>query len=501
MSTPAHQPRTYGLFRRPISAGILGLGTAGTVGLFAGLLLMIIGFMAGNLIFGIVTFLVTGIGVIAVTRRDRHNRNVLDRISTRGGYMRGKLTGRLHYRSGPTGRIASRKFQLPGLSAQSRLSNHRDGLGRDFAVIEHPKAQTYTVVIETEPDGAALVDVEQVDQWVAQWGLWLSNLGDEPGLCAASVTVETSPDPGHRLRMEVEANLDSSAPELAQDLLRDAVREFPAGSASIRAYIALTYLAKPRERSRRRDRESFAQEIATRLPGLTQRLVDTGAGGGARPLDQQGLCEVIRTAYDPAAAPLFAEARANGEVVDLEWEDVGPTAHEVSWTEYAHESATSVSYVMSAPPRGAVQSRVLDALIAPSAKLNRKRVTLLYHPIDPGVAAAKVEADLRNADFAVNSSKRPSQQALTAQRAARAIAQEEASGAGLVNFGMIITGTILGDEDLHEANVTLENLSAGARLLVRVAHGTQDTTFAAGLPLGIDLSRHIGGAKALMAKL
>ena len=36
-------------------------------------------------------------------------------------------------------------------------------------------------------------------------------LTDEPGLTAASVTIETAPDSGYRLRNEVEMNIDPNA--------------------------------------------------------------------------------------------------------------------------------------------------------------------------------------------------------------------------------------------------------------------------------------------------
>ena len=44
----------------------------------------------------------------------------------------------------------------------------------------------------------------QLDVWVADWGHWLANLADEPGIEACAVTIETAPDTGTRLRREVE---------------------------------------------------------------------------------------------------------------------------------------------------------------------------------------------------------------------------------------------------------------------------------------------------------
>ncbi len=46
--------------------------------------------------------------------------------------------------------------------------------------------------------------------WCRTWGAWPTSLGQEMGLVAASVTVETAPDLGTRLEREVEAPLDGS---------------------------------------------------------------------------------------------------------------------------------------------------------------------------------------------------------------------------------------------------------------------------------------------------
>ncbi len=117
---------------------------------------------------------------------------------------------------------------------------------------------------------------------------------------------------------------------------------------------------------------------------------------------------------------------------------------------------------MSAAPRGEVHSAVLWKLLAPHREIARKRVSLLYRVLDPGLAARIVEADKRNADFRVNSAQRPSEHVLREQRSALATAQEEARGAGLVDFGLILTATVNGEqpERLAEAEAAVENLAA-----------------------------------------
>ncbi len=142
-------------------------------------------------------------------------------------------------------------------------------------------------------------------------------------------------------------------------------------------------------------------------------------------------------------------------------------------------------------PRGAVHSNVLSKLLAPHGDIDRKRVTLLYRPMDSARAAAVVERDQNNANVRITSGNRPSARALVDARSAAQTAQEEAQGAGLVNFGMVVTATVTDVARLPDAVAAIEQTSGTARVLLRRAYGSQDTAFAASLPLGLVLPRHI----------
>jgi hypothetical protein len=199
----------------------------------------------------------------------------------------------------------------------------------------------------------------------------------------------------------------------------------------------------------------------------------------------------VRVAYEPGAARQFDRARAAGQVAKLSWNDVGPTAAQADWDVYRHDDAVSVTWSMSEAPRGEVTSGVLHRLLRPHGDIDRKRVTLLYRPLDSARAARIVEQDKRNADFRVNSAARPSARALVEQRAAQATAAEEARGAGLVNFGMVVTATVASADRLEAARQAIEHLAPTARIALRPVYGSQDSAFAAGLPLGLVLRSHL----------
>jgi hypothetical protein len=146
---------------------------------------------------------------------------------------------------------------------------------------------------------------------------------------------------------------------------------------------------------------------------------------------------------------------------------------------------------MTSPPRGVVQSGILSRLLAPHRDIARKRVTLLYRPIDPARAAAIVEADLNAASFNTTASTKPTARNTLSTRSAQATAAEEASGAGLLNFGLIVTATTTERVKESDARAAIDSLTAAARLRMRPAYGSQDTAFAGGLPLGLVLPRHL----------
>ena len=484
----AQVERTYGNWRRPRPPGLWHLGLISSVLLIVGLIGGIVVIALAGLVPGLLVMAVV-IPFFAITLRpNSHGETPLQRTAMKVGWRRARFRGSNLYRSGPLGQVQYGTYQLPGVLAASQLSEARDAYDRPFAVLCHPWTGHLTVVIETEPDGAALVDQPQLDQWVAHYGHWLAGLAQEPGLIACQVCVETAPDPGTRLRQAIASRQDPHAPKLALRTLDEIVDTYPTGAADLKARVALTF--DMNAGGRRKNAMEMAHDLATRLGGLTQRLHATGAGV-ATPVDAQRLCEIVHAAYNPRAAELIEEARASGQPAELRWEDVGPASADAREQCYWHDGSISVTWAMSQAPRGEVRENVLARLIAPHADIARKRVTMLYRLLDPGEAAKIVERDLHNAEFRVNSSNKPTARAVVEQQSARATAQEEARGASLLNFGMLVTATVLEEQQLPAALSAINNLAPTARITLRPVWGSQDSAFAAALPVGVFLPAHL----------
>ncbi len=485
------EPRTYGNWSRPSTPGLIpGLGMIGTAIMFSGLVLMVMFIMAGNWAIAIGILTITGITLLLIAVKDIHGRSLAGRIVVIAAWKRGHAKKRTIYQSGLLGISSHGEHRLPGLLAPMRLYESHDAAHRPFAVVYSPQQHTYTVVIGTSPSGEDLVDADQIDLWVARWGRFQADMGDEPGLTSFSVTVETAPATSARLRREVELNMVDDAQPFSVAVLKDILASYPKGSNSVQAYVALTYSDMQTASSRRRRRDEMIGDLMTRIPHLTAALEATGAGA-CTPLGARELCETIRIAYDPAVCTQFDDMHASGERGDIEWEECGPVAARNNWDHYMHDSGISVTWEMTEAPRGVVHANVLTRLLAPQHDVLRKRVTLLYRPISPARTPDIVETDARTADFAVNSADKPSARALRRQKAARQTANEEASGAGMVNFGMLVTVTMDHERNRADVMATLDNLAASARIRIRPVYGSQSSAFAACLPLGLNLRQHL----------
>ncbi|MFE0877932.1 SCO6880 family protein [Streptomyces smyrnaeus] len=482
MSThAASSSPTYGNWRRPRRPGLGPFGMIGTAGVFGGLVVTLLASLF-SLAAAMVILVPTAILIAPLMMRTQDGRNMYQLIAVRIGWMRRKSKGSTTYVSGPLSRRQAGRFQPPGLLGRMQMREGRDAYDRDFGVLFHRSRNLYTIVLCCEPDGGSLVDPDQVDNWVASWGGWLARLAHETGLRGASVIVETAPDSGTRLANEVLPRLSPDAPAAARAVMEEVVQQYPQASSEMHTYITLTYGLPAGQKPKH---EELITDLATRIPGLLSGLV--GAGGGvAYPLSAERIAEVVRVAYDPAVAGEVLDIRTQYGGTGLEWDDAGPAACVEDVASYQHDSGVSRTWMLTLAPRGTVRANVLRGLLEASPDTRRKRVALLYRPIDPATSARIVEADRRAAQFMATSGRGMVQaRAATEVRAAEQTAQEEATGAGLVEFSLMLTVTVDSVEELADASATMRNLQGAARLSMRPADRMQAAAFSCTLPVGI----------------
>lgn len=475
-------PRTYGNWRRPKKAGIGRLSYVATIGGLA----LILGLVLVQNVYGwtwaALYLLIAGPAWLLIAKEDVHGITASHRIGEIVRFKRSVRKGENLYRSGPLSVTASDgKTHLPGTLGNTTITDQTDAYGRPFALLHHAN-KTVSVVASLAPPGVDLIDMDQIDTAVGYWANALRTLSLETGLIGAQITIESVPDSGTRLRREVEGHIHPEAPELAKQVMRSVLVNYASGLATVRGWV--TYTFDPARLGGSAKKKYAAAEIGARLPNLTRNLEAGTRAGAIHLMTAADLARMVRIAYDPAAESIFDDADAAGEPIELQWGEVGPLVAEAEKLSYRHDSGHSKSWVMTAPPAGEVQSQILRRLLEPTRDVERKRVTLFYQPISPALAGALVEKDLQQANVRATSTGRTTHRSDRERASAKATAREEASGASLVDFGMIVTATTISGDPDHLATV-IEALTAASRLQMRPAYGVQDSAFALSLPLGI----------------
>ena len=524
-TTAPPPPATYGNWRKPSSPGLPRLGMLGTAAALGSLVLvMFVQILAGLIAAGVCVVLVV-IALAPLVWQNRAGRNGWQVLTAKTAWRVGQRQRQHLYASSLTGPISFGAARLPGLLASSRMMSAITAHGEQFALIHLPSTKHFAVVIRCDPEGSQLVDVETVDEWVGSWGTWLAKLGHEAGLEACSVTIETAPDPGSRLAAEVESMLTPDSPALSRAMLTETVASYPHGSAAVTAYVTLTFSARrvlhteaegvlgtsgsgsraggDRRTASVRTPQEMAAQIGRRLPLLLHQLRSVGAGTG-RAMTAGEVAETVRVAYDPACATLLDRARAaqahqrapldpHEETVPLvAWHDAGPVAQVESWDHLRHDSGTSITWQMVDVPHGAVQSRILEQLLDADEHLARKRVTLIYRPHDPASAARVADSDVRTAVGRASLRRGEVKAGETLALAkARQSASEQASGAGLVRFSMLLTATVDDPAKLAQAAEVIDQLGPACQLRLRRCYFGQAAAFTAALGVGVVLPKHV----------
>jgi hypothetical protein len=478
----AAKPRTYGNWTRPRAPGIYGLGTVGTGLVILTPAAMVIGFLISALVG--VGLGALGAVALAPLALKYNGRSAGEVAYVHLAFWRAKASREDRYLAGMLAEPYG-SHQLPGLLAASELLGTNDGLGMPAGIVVVPHTHHYTAVLRLDPEGASLVDDSQIDEWVSGYGAWLSGLAREPGFTAASVTIETAPDPGTRLATAVASQRSEEAPTLAKDVLETIVAGYPRGSARVTAWATVTYSWTGS--SRRKGRQAMVNHIASRLPGLCQGLRGTGAGE-VRPMSPGEIAEIVGVAYDPAIGPTVEQQHAEGEPTGITWAEAGPRADVAGWDSYRHDSGVSRVWAMDEAPRGTVRAGVLRDLLTPHEMIPRKRVTLCYRPHTPADAARIVERDVRTAHFTQSSRGLARDRATI--RAAEQSATEEAEGAGVTRFSLLVAVTMNSAADLDDADTIIEQLAGAAKVGLRPVYAGQRAAFAVGLPTGVILPEH-----------
>lgn len=370
-------------------------------------------------------------------------------------------------------------LDLPGVGASSSLIKAYDPTtGRALGVV-HDRASDYmTVATLLAPGGSLMAPTSAVRGAVRTWSSVLDAMSTDDQIKGATVTIQITPGAGEALGDDVARRRRPDAPQLAKDTIDELVRTTPHATASVAPWMTVTV-------------DPNATAIPPEgLPGKvaeTLRVVDsldlsgTGTDIHRRATDVD-LRRLVRSAYDPDAF----HAR-DGEFEQLQWGECGPMAADDGWTEYAHDGAVSLSWVLREMPRRPIQYSVLLPLLSPGRF--QRRVTLAYRVLDPHEGEAVLEREISNAEQRAEATAQVKGRAKWSQRAdyarAEAAASQAASGSQVVDWTLMVTTTARSTAELPAARQELERAVKATRgIRMRPAYGAQAAVFAAGLPIG-----------------
>jgi hypothetical protein len=178
---------------------------------------------------------------------------------------------------------------------------------------------------------------------------------------------------------------------------------------------------------------------------------------------------------------------ADGDEAAL-WAEAGPVAASEEWDHWRHDSGFSVAWAMTEAPRQAVSARVLIPLLSPGPW--PRRTTILYEPYGAADTAGQVERQVTASHFrraiAARTRRDETQRDRDDQARALQAAQEEAAGAGVLDFTLYVSTTVTSEKDLPVAAADVEQRAGMAKIRLRRAQRAQLAGFSAALGMGIN---------------
>lgn len=495
MSAAVREPQhgVFGNLTVPGRSGLWGFTLLQSVAMVPLVVLVVLFMATGRWLVAVSVVLTAGVIIVLMRVKVQNGRTVFGRVGVRLNQRRKEKANKDVYLAGVTGKgTPDGAARLPGLMARSELSEHPDAFGRPFGLIRMvtKDVSQYTIVFETHPDGGSLIDPDQLDSRVAHWANWITQLGHDEGIRGAQVVIESSPDSGFRVRNLLESKRVDDAPAFSDAVVQEIRDTHTTGAPQLVCRVALTFDGRHLDGGNKdRGLEEMAEEIGNKIPELTANLAGTGAGT-VMVCTAQRIVDFTRVAYDPSVAPLVEEMHARGEDTGLVWEEAGPSFMLDGFDTLQHDRAFSRSWTMWRGPNGHFRSNSLARIVEPSPDVLRKRVTLLFRPIPSSRTSTVVQQEQKDATWK-GSQSRFDARAAQRQAAAAKTAAEEAQGAGLARFGIIVTVSVKDKDQLRLWDRQVPAQLTPAKLRVRTALSTQAVTFQAGLPLGTVLSDHM----------
>jgi hypothetical protein len=478
-------PERFWNWLKPSAPGLFGLSLGAVVvsgaGLILGMLFVIKGNAIGMLSALGATFIVVLLGFVRFG-----GLTPLERLSDSISLARRRRSGEAFYVTGAMGTLpAEFAERLPGALLDVDAISGRDGLDREFALLHHRSVGQLAAVFGCSPDGAAMQDQSTVDAQVANFGGWLSEHSVEDGLAGATIVVDSASESSAAMIQTMRDTVAPDAPAFAKDVLSAAAGTLPARTATVNVYATLVYDVA--ELGGTRDLSTAVAEVAARMPYQSASLQAAGAGN-AKPQTEAELSQAAQLAYQPTRDAELALDELAGHKVARPWSQAGPGFFDDSQGRVVfHDGVASMTLMMTIPPGAHITARSFERVFAPNAKFLRKRVALIYRPVDPGQGARTVDGMVKNAQWRMDTRRG---RATSFDRAAKDVAEKTeeqlARGARLSAFALMVTVTFAPTEKAYRDALTqVKSLMNSVILSYRFVEHAGSAAFHTTLPFGV----------------
>ncbi len=385
---------------------------------------------------------------------------------------------------------------LPGALAPTRTFEITTDSGSSYGVVYNDALEHATATWRVHPHTPHLADQAQVDTWVASWHQFLASLGYIDQISHVAVTVATATEPGAVVAENLMASRAANAPALAKGLLDELARRETDGTTVSSTYISVTFDTRYGPAGREKNAGTRIEHV-TGLIRAMNRDIRTSGLASATLLSVPELSAVTKGAFVPSLRKPLVGALRRGQTGPLQWHISGPGKAESNRFYYRHDNAITTAWTMREAPRGHVTEDVLYNLMAPGTF--PKRVTWMWNPTKADDAARILETErtlsearrlVRDRGLRDETARDEYDRQMTDMAAA-----DEARGAGLGDFTILVTNTIEVSPEITEdqinslidqVTVEVESRAKQARMLLRPAFGYHDLVLFSTLPAGIN---------------
>ncbi|WP_370617683.1 SCO6880 family protein [Mumia sp. Pv 4-285] len=471
---------------RDRGAILLGLRLNQLLLLTEGVILMMIGFVAGGGsggLLGLLALLVCAFLAFFPVQ----GRPIIDWGRPVANYVAGRLSGEATYLGGPWA-----VHKPVGGADRIALPGGRDVIVREFrtdasnvAVIRD--GHRWTAVVQVVAPAFPLADRATQHARVTSWGSLLAQLGQEGSRLAAIQWLErTIPDSGRGLDDWWRERGDATSPAAAayEQLISDK------GPSATRheSFVVISIDSRRCRRAIRAaggGREGAAavltQELTWIESGLRRCSVDVVGWLGARDLGR-----LIRTQYDPASTVEIDRRGREGLERGVAIDGAGPMIAESRFGHSRTDSGYHATYWVASWPRMQVQAAWLYPLLVLGGV--RRTLSLTAEPVAPSksfreIRSAKVQKrtdEINRQKIGQIESAQDDEENLTLERRERELVRGHVE----YRFNGYVTVTAATEQELDDACSQVEQAAVRSVLEVRRVYGEQNQAFiAAALPL------------------